>query len=230
MAPKNTTYAAKSYEDFAKYDRVKFKLKELALDKQASVLDIGCAKGGLLYALRQTGFNGRYLGIDNDPEMIEIAKSFFKEDSRASFSVASFEENTDVRGDFELVTLWGLVSFYDNYEILVKTCLDKLAPEGALSIWSGFNRSQYDVLVDYVDDRGAHFSGLNMFSLPKLVSFLEKEGLEVAISKFSPSANLTRDADNPLVSYSLNDEVYGTVVVNDLNIVREFYHLLVTKP
>lgn len=49
-------------------------LAELSIGDLESVLDVGCGLGGLVGALRQTGSQARYLGVDLLPEMVADAR------------------------------------------------------------------------------------------------------------------------------------------------------------
>jgi len=224
---KNKTYSNKTYDDFLEYERIKFKAKDIAKLKFNSVLDVGCASGLSLYFLRKTKNYADFLGIDNDQEMIDHATDFFSDDKNSEFQLSTIES---LRNDtkFDLVLLWGLISFYDSYEDLILKIKSHLTETGSISIWSGFSKSEYDVFVSYSKD-GINNPGLNMFSLPKLIGFLKANNFTVEVNQFNPTVPLMKDASNPLVSYTLFDNDNNYTIVNGLNVVRDFYHLIVTK-
>jgi len=224
---KNKTYSNKSYKDFLEYERIKFKSNRIFRMNFESVLDIGCASGLSLYLLRSRKNNADFLGIDNDLEMIEHAKGFFSDDEKSEFQLSTIE-NLGNNKKFDLVLLWGLISFYEVYEDLIIKIKSHLSKTGSISIWSGFSNSEYDVFVSYSKD-GANHPGLNMFSLPRFIGFLEENNLAVEVNQFIPTVPLQKDPLNPLVSYTLLDDNNSYAIVNGLNIVRDFYHLIVTN-
>ncbi|MBT5497319.1 MAG: class I SAM-dependent methyltransferase [Alphaproteobacteria bacterium] len=71
--------------------------------KNASILDIGCGLGHLLDFLKENGFEGDYLGIDLQEEMVERSR---KRHPDARFEVADFlMESPDFEGrDFILAS------------------------------------------------------------------------------------------------------------------------------
>ncbi len=224
---KNKTYSSKSYDDFLEYERIKFKAESIFKLNFSSVLDVGCASGLSLHLLRNNKNKADFLGIDNDLEMIEHAKDFFSDDEHSEFQLSTIESlGNDTK--FDLVLLWGLISFYDSYEDLIIKIKSHLSKTGSISIWSGFSNSEYDVFVSYSKD-GANHPGLNMFSLPRLIGFLEENNLAVEVNQFIPTVPLQKDPLNPLVSYTLLDDNNCYAIVNGLNIVRDFYHLIVTN-
>lgn len=67
--------------------RLRFRiLFEAGIPRDASVLDAGCGTGDFLAYLRERGFEGRYVGIDLTPAMIEAASKRFPGER---FAVAS---------------------------------------------------------------------------------------------------------------------------------------------
>ena len=224
---KNKTYSKKSYDEYLKYERIKFKAEAISKISFSSVLDVGCANGIGLHLLRSMKIDAKFLGIDNDQEMIDQAKEVFSNDKNSKFELSTIE---DLSGElkFDLILLWGLISFYPSYEDLILKIKSHLTKHGSISIWSGFCDSEYDVLVSYRKDSIDNF-GLNMFSLPKLLRYFEENNFSVKLDNFRPSVPLKRDISNPLVSYTLRDGEDGYVIANGLNIVRDFYHILVTN-
>ena len=224
---KNKTYSNKSYDEFLEYERIKFKAESMFKLSFSSVLDVGCASGLSLHLLRSKKSEANFLGIDNDVAMIENAKQFFSDDEHSEFRLSTIEDLADDR-KFDLVLMWGLISFYDSYEDLIIKVKSHLSSRGSISIWSGFSNSEYDVFVSYSKD-GIGNPGLNMFSLPKLIGFLQENNFAVEVNQFSPTVPLQKTTSNPLVSYTLRDDDNGYTIVNGLNIVRDFYHLIVTN-
>lgn len=223
---KNKTYIKKDYDDYLNYERIKFKSNHLLSLPFKRVLDVGCASGLALHLLRKNNNNSDFLGIDIDKEMIDMAKNFFSSDLNSSFKLDEIE-TLQSSEDFDLILLWGLISFYNSYEDLIIKLKSLLAPNGYISIWSGFCNSEFDVRVTYSKDSEIN-SGLNMFSLPKLTNYLENNGFSVTCHRYIPKTPLSSDPKNPLVSYTVQDQE-DLMIVNGLNVVRDFYHLILHR-
>ena len=225
MDPIRNLKYSPDYASFLTYERIIFKLEILSKFQVNSVLDIGCGKAQALYCLINNGFNGSYMGIDNDGVLITEAKRNF------SGNKYNFVEGTlasiNLDDTFDLILLWGLLSFYDNPYPLLDKVIQRSNINGFISVFSGFSDSDYDINVSYSKASGTKEPGLNMFSISRIIDYLERKGCTVEKVKFVPTVRLERDFSNPLSSYTLDDDEHGRVIVNGLNIVRQFYHLLV---
>jgi len=59
------------------------------LSEQRSILDLGCGRGSLLRALRESGWRGNYCGVDISKQAIRDARRFA--DQRSTWMVSNFE-------------------------------------------------------------------------------------------------------------------------------------------
>jgi 2-polyprenyl-3-methyl-5-hydroxy-6-metoxy-1,4-benzoquinol methylase len=59
------------------------------LSDQTSILDLGCGRGSLLRALRESGWRGNYCGVDISKQAIRDAREFV--DQRTTWAVSDFE-------------------------------------------------------------------------------------------------------------------------------------------
>jgi len=67
---------------------------DLGLDREtASVLDLGCGNGSLLFALRDDGWTGRLLGVDYSEKSVALARRIAR--TRAAQEKADEEEDKD---------------------------------------------------------------------------------------------------------------------------------------
>ncbi|KJK89542.1 hypothetical protein H633G_06621 [Metarhizium anisopliae BRIP 53284] len=70
-----------------------------ALDRvTASVLDLGCGNGSMLFALREEGWTGRALGVDYSPQSVALARQVAS--SRAAAAPVEFAEWDIVGGSY----------------------------------------------------------------------------------------------------------------------------------
>lgn len=107
--------------------------------KHASILDIGCGLGHLLDFLKDRGFEGDYLGIDLQEEMVDRAQ---KRHPEAKFQVADFlDDLPDFEGrDFILAS--GVLQHCEKAlrDRIIKRMYDKCvvaAAFNAFSTWYG---------------------------------------------------------------------------------------------
>lgn len=70
-------YLNSAYEKYRNYDRVHFCRQIISpyLQSKVSVLDVGCAKGELIYFLKEQCSEASYTGLEYDPRLVEIAKN-----------------------------------------------------------------------------------------------------------------------------------------------------------
>ena len=69
-------------------------LRLLEGDRDASILDLGCGYGDFLAFLRESGYRGRYIGVDVAPSMVEAARRLHGEGPDRSFHVGSSAPET----------------------------------------------------------------------------------------------------------------------------------------
>ena len=228
-AVKNLVYRNSNIPKLAKYDRIKEGLKEINLKKVRNILDLGCGPGQALHALKDINFSGSYLGVDSDSEMIKMANNYFLSRKYESFRFKKCEiQNFRHNKKFDLILIWGVISFFDNYKIFIDKMVNLLNKNGTISLFSGFTENDYNVYVQYKHKDGRNQSGLNMHSLNEIIDYLEKKGFAVNKKKFIPEANLRRKK-NPLNSFFLFDNNNNKVLANGLNIIRNFYFIKAKK-
>lgn len=79
------------------------RLEEILL-KGMSVLDVGCGTGAITYGIaKNVGPNGYVLGIDNNPELIHVAKKRYKGVPSLHFEVGDMS-NLGYSNTFDIVT------------------------------------------------------------------------------------------------------------------------------
>lgn len=230
---KNKTYEQSSYEDFDQYERIKFKLPSLNIRKAQNILDLGCAKGQALYSILKLGFSGKYIGLDNDINMLDLGKRYFDENfvnvNHEFVNVDCLEYINLTNEKFDIILCWGLLSFYEDFELILNRCLESLSFIGQLSLWGGFIDNDFNVYVKYQRSKEALQPGLNMFGIENIAGFLREKGLNCKIEKFNFIQELTKDEKNPLKTWTETDASGQKFLINGLNIKRDFYHIIVSK-
>ena len=198
---KNLVYSKSNIPKLAKYDRIKEGLEKINMSKIKSILDLGCGPGQALYAIKNLGFNGSYLGVDNDPDMINMANKFYSENQYKNFFFKKKEiQKYSSNKKFDLILIWGVISFFDNYKIFINKMNNLLNSDGTISIFSGFTENDYSVYVKYKYKNEKKQSGLNMHSINEIESYLKEKRFKINKKKFLPKINLKRKK-NPLNSF-----------------------------
>lgn len=226
---KNIKYSKSNIPNLAKYDRIKEGLKKINLRKKNKILDLGCGAGQALYALRQIGYKGAYLGLDNDPDILKKSNLYYKKNNYKNFEL----NNTDInkfhsKEKFDLILVWGVISFFDDYKNLFNKLDKLLIKDGVISIFSGFSENDYNVYVKYKLNNQPMQPGLNMHSINSVESYIKKKKYKIYKKKFFPNQKLKKNK-NPLSSFMLFDENKNKILANGLNIIRKFYFLNARK-
>jgi SAM-dependent methyltransferase len=100
-----------------------------ALDgQQGRILDIGCAAGGEIPALRAHGFE--VIGVDYAPQMIEYARGRFGADSAVHFSRADAEQLPFSAEAFDHVVCLGVLEYLPSYQASLAEISRVLRPGG----------------------------------------------------------------------------------------------------
>jgi len=225
------TYLEQDYEKFAGYDRIRFMLEKMkpALSRSTSFLDVGCAKGEMIYCILKEHANVKCVGVDPSLELLERARSFppLKETTFLEGQILdlSFEN------EFDLCLASGVVTIFDDLKDPLLALLKVVKPGGRVFVFSGFNSHDMDVIVRHRNNAIGSTtweSGLNMFSLKTVEKLIEEQVESFRWHPFDLSLDLSPQ-ENPIKSYTLNTKEKGRVILNGANIIREFYLLEMVK-
>jgi uncharacterized protein len=98
------------------------------------ILDIGCGYGFISYLLSLTGENRSIMGIDHDPEKIEVAKNCFLKNDRIGLICSDI--NTFTIEDQDVFIFSDVLHYLTvrEQEDLLKRCIEKLNPGGIILI------------------------------------------------------------------------------------------------
>ncbi len=226
---KNLKYGNSNIPKLAGYERIKEGFKEITLKKVNKILDIGSGAGQALYALKKLNYNGSYFGVDNDQDMINMSNQFYKKNNYKNFEFRKQEiQKFKSKNKFDLILIWGVISFFDNYKQFLNKMDRYLNKNGIISLFSGFSENNYNVYVKYNLKNGEKQPGLNMHSLNEIESYLKKKGYKISKKKFIPKINLKKNK-NPLSSFFLYEQNRRKVLANGLNIIRKFYFIKAKK-
>lgn len=116
--------------DRDKYERMAKDLIALGLDKQASILDIGCAKGGLLATLKNHGFNN-LTGLDPSPNCVEQVKAQGLKAIQGGLFAENFPEKT-LTQEFDCVIVSHVIEHVYDIATAIQNAFAFVKPGGML--------------------------------------------------------------------------------------------------
>ena len=208
-------YLNADYEKFRHYDRFRFKLQHMVplLKEGTTVLDLGCAKGELIYFLKENAPSASYVGVDYSQALIERAK---KEPrlSGVEFLQADVRE-INLERQFDVVIISSLLAIFDDPSVILDKIFKHLKPGGTAFIYEPFNPHDYDVVMRFREARAPENgwqAAYNQFSRRSISKILEPLTSEVLWHPFQPSIDIPVDPSKPS-SYTLNSKELGRVSV-----------------
>lgn len=229
-----SAYSDSSYEAFREYERYAFLIEHLkpALGNASSLLDIGCAKGELLYLLKDECPHVELWGLEKSAELLELARN------EPSLKGVTFVEG-DASGfqldrRFDVAIMSGVLSIFDEIEPPLEAMLDCLSPGGRGFVFGGFSGDDIDVKVSFRNNKiGNDYweGGWNMFSIQTVERALGDRVTDFVDVPFHLRRELPRDPSNPVRSYTVPLADGSSMLMTGGNVVRDF-HLLsfVKKP
>ena len=150
-----------------------------------SLLDVGCARGEFLYHAQHQKIFSRLSGVDYSQTLIKHAKSF-KGLQNVAFYCAPAEK-FHFKEKFDVITLSGLLAFFDDVNPLLRNLKRHLKRDGFILITGFFNPLKVDAIVRYrnKEKEGKWEKGWNHISIDTVQECLDKIGMKVkAVHKF----------------------------------------------
>ena len=141
-----------------------------AVPMGARVLDVGCARGGLLMAMRGFGYTNLF-GIDPSPACVTACRD------KGLDVIKGTIETAPLRGKFDLITVSHVLEHVPNPQSAMASLVESLAPGGKLYIEVPNARYYSEYRIPFLDFNSEH---INHFSYRTLASLLTLAGLEIA--------------------------------------------------
>ena len=182
-------------------------LKELNKKKFKSLMDVGCANGELLYFLNQKLKNVNFTGIDVLQNLLDKAKKNCSND--INFLKKDISKKNLKVGKFDRITLSGVLSIFDNPEMIIKNLLGNLNKNGKLYIFGAFNPNPYNVLVKYEDvnkDKNVYQSGWNIFSLDTMKLIAKKNNKKMKAIEFKMPFDIKKRKNDLIRTWTVKFE------------------------
>lgn len=203
----------------------KILLKELNKKNFKTLMDVGCANGELLYYLDQKLPNVSFTGIDLLQNLLDKAKKFCSDD--INFLKKDISKKNLKVGKFDRIILSGVLSIFDDPEMIINNLLTNLNKNGKLYIFGAFNPNPYNVLVKYEDvnkDKNIHQSGWNIFSLDTIRKIAKKNNKKMKTIEFKMPFDIKKRKNDLIRTWTINLEG-KRLWTNGLGIIYHGYWL-----
>ena len=143
--------------------RVRFSILSEGLDKEVSIIDLGCGLADMLPFLREQGFTGEYLGCDFVPEFVEHAKEKYRADELAQFQEFNILKDELPEG-YDYVLISGIFNnkIANNLEFIYKTLMKSMDKVKRGVVFNAM--SEY---VEYQDDELFYINPMALFDFCK---------------------------------------------------------------
>lgn len=169
---------------------------EIVEGKEYSVLDIGCAKGELLYYLKMQHDFKRKVGVDFSHMLIAEGKKY--EGLNDVEFICDRAESFDFNEKFDFVIMMGVLSFFDEIAPPLDNIKKHLKDSGQCLITGIFNENDIDVRVRHRNNvRSENFeNGWNIHSVDSIRKYLNNIGMDIVnVDKFYMPFEIERKPD-----------------------------------
>ena len=142
-------------------------LTKIGNPKGHSIYNIGCGYGKLTQSLIEAWLNcGNKIVLQDHPNIIERLKKKYITNEKLKFVVGEFPNQADTCNGFDLVFVYSVFHYIDpKYRLeFIKSCLDKLRPEGVLFIGDIPNidlRNRESKRQSFIDIQSRHMNSYN---------------------------------------------------------------------
>ncbi|MDR2842146.1 MAG: class I SAM-dependent methyltransferase [Spirochaetaceae bacterium] len=163
-------------------------IKNIAHNKNGSLLDIGCAYGAFLQAAMQEGFNP--FGIDISKQAVNYVVNTLKIPAEEfNFAKTDLCENSVLKKQFDVVTLWYVIEHFENIpDILLK--INSLLKSNGVLAFSTPSGSGISARVSFKKflyrSPSDHFTILNPHRIKKLLKQFGFKAEKIVITGYHP--------------------------------------------
>jgi len=179
------------------------------------ICDVGCAAGAFLAYTKKVFPDSKIFGMDISNKLISKASKIIPQ---GEFVVESIENNNAFADKkFDIITLKGVLSIFDDPETILMNCISALDNNGVLIVTGIFNPDPIDVVFRYrkTDKKDSTWEkGLNIHSCFNIEEILKnsKYDLDINWHRFSMPFSLERQED-PMRAWTtqIGDNPYATI-------------------
>ena len=208
------------------------KLSALEIERNARLLDIGCAAGELIRFLKSRYPDIQYVGIDIFDDLLAKAK---EEVSDAYFENVSVLDISDKYNNvFDLITVFGVIGIFDdkNLDRFFSNILSWLKPGGRCYIFEPFNNYGMDLISKHRKTingvQGDWELGNSVFSIETVKRLLNGRCKHYSFDRFDIGMPLKRSSD-PQRTWTIECEDNKYQLTNGLKLLFDIYLLEIIK-
>ncbi len=171
-----------------------------------SILDLGCARGELLYYLKNNIQHEELVGVDYSEKLINEAKKFDGLKG-VRFNVGTADD-FKLNSKFDVVVMSGVLSYFDDIYKVFECMKIHLNPDGKIIIFGFFNEYDVDLLIKYRNNKyfEAFESGWNIHSIITISKELKKLGLEIVNQRIFELSFKSKKQDDPCRAWNIETE------------------------
>ena len=201
------------------------------LNNDFSLLDAGCAAGVFLNYVNTQFPNSNLQGLEVLDVLVEKARSNFPQ---LTFSHGSiFDRHRFKKQQFDIVTLLGVLSIFDEPKAGIQNCVEWLKPGGQLIIFGMFNQYDNDIYVKYravgSSDPDSLESGWNIMSEKTMTAICEALNCEVAFVPFQINVDLEKHPTDSVRSWTETRQDGSKYITNGLCLMQPHQICIITK-
>ncbi len=230
-------YLKENYKDNPK-EQYKFLEEEIrkenAFDANSrfSLLDIGCETGSFLYYIHQKYPLAELAGLDIMPELLAHVNDGLQGGTIQTFQADISDKNTLPKEKYDIVTMQGVLSIFDDYKTVLKNALGLVKDGKTLYVYGLFNPKDVNInikvnLSDAPD--GCWESGWNYISQKSIRNFCKEEGLKCDFFPFEIGIDIPEHEDDPLRSWTIKDENKKRLIVSGIQIIHYLFLCKISK-
>ena len=202
----------------------------ISRQKFSSIADVGCAAGAFPAYLKKRFPGSDIEGIEYLDSLLNKALADFP---NISFSKGNVLDKKSVTKKFDVITMLGVLTIFDDYNTVLKNVLSWLNPKGRLILHNLVNEYDIDVFIKYRTSKDSYVEtdleqGWNIISKKSLELFAEKNSSKlVSCEDFSISVDLHKQKD-VMRSWTENN-LSGTKDLFNALHIRQPYKIVVIE-
>lgn len=187
-------------------------------------VDIGCANGTLIRGLTAAFPHARFVGIDTNTELLELARQSSPTVEFTQADALSYEP----RERFDMAVASGVLSIFEDFTVPLDRWLSWLNPGAPLFVFGPFNSRDVDTIVRFRNNfTGSDWEGgLTSYSVHTIGRYLQAQGKSFAFERFDPSFDLA-EREDPIRTFTVRLENGERMVISGANIVTEYFFLTI---
>ncbi len=202
----------------------------ISRQKFSSLADVGCATGAFPYYLKTRFPSSNIEGIEYLDTLLTKALEDFPE---IPFSKGNVLDKKSVTKKFDVITMLGVLTIFDDYNTILKNVLSWLNPKGRLILHNLINEYDIDVFIKYKKSSKSYIekdleSGWNIISKKSLELFADTNNAKlISCEDFSIGVDLPKQKD-VMRSWTENNSSGAKDLYNALHI-RQPYKIVVIE-